>query len=620
MFDFVHKNKLAMQIILGLIAITFAFWGVESYTTFRGASDSVASVNGLSISKRELEEELRRQQDRLREALGRGFDSAAFDTPEVRRELLESLIAQRLIASAALKANLMVSDQALREVIAGMPAFQGEGGFSKSSYELALRSQNPPLTPAQFEARLRRDLSLAQLARAVAEAAIPSRTAAERLAALLEQKREIAEARVAAQPYAAQVKLDEAKLKAYYDANQAEFRTPERVRAQYVVLSADELAKQDAVSEAELKAAYDARASQYRVEEQRRASHILAKTKQEAERLLAEARKSPASFAELARRHSQDTGSAAKGGDLGLVGRGMMVKPFEDAVFRMKEGEIFGPVESEFGFHVVRLTGIQPAASRPLEEVRQELAAELAKQKGARKFAEAAETFGNMVYEQPDSLNPVAERFKLQPRTSGWLTRSAGQEPGALDHPKLRAALFSADAIRNKRNTDAFEVAPGTLVAARLVEYEPESQRGFEEVTADIENLLRRREAAALAQKEGTAKLGQLRGGSDAGIRWGPVRTVSRRDAQGLSAEALRRVVAADVSKLPAYVGVELPDGYALYRISKVIESAPKTDQQRSADVAGVAQFMGAAQYVEFVASLRERADIEINRKNLEAK
>jgi len=561
MFDFVHKNKLAMQVILGLIAITFAFWGVESYTTFRGASDSVATVNGLSISKRELEEELRRQQDRLREALGRGFDSAAFDTPEVRRALLESLIAQRVIASAALQANLMVSDEALREAIAGMPVFQGEGGFSKSSYELALRSQNPPLTPAQFEARLRRDLSLAQLARAVAEAAIPSRTAAERLAALLEQKREIAEARIAAQPYAAQVKLDAVKLKAYYDANQAEFRTPERVRAQYVVLSADELAKQDAVSEAELKAAYDARASQYQVEEQRRASHILAKTKQEAERLLAEARKFPASFAELARRHSQDSGSAAKGGDLGLVGRGMMVKPFEDAVFRMKEGEIAGPVESEFGFHIIRLVAVQSGRSRSFEEVRKELGAELARQKGAKRFAEAAEAFGNLVYEQSDSLAPAAQRFKLAIRQSDWIARQPGRAAGPLDHPKVLAALFAQDAIQGRRNTDAIEVAPNVLVAARVAAHQPAAQRKFEEVRSEIEQRLLRQEAAKLAYGEGAAKLALLGKRADAGLKWSAPRAISVRDAQALPPEALRKVFAADAHKLPLHVGIDRPRG-----------------------------------------------------------
>jgi peptidyl-prolyl cis-trans isomerase D len=617
MFDFVQKYKRAMQVVLGLIAITFATWGIESYTRFRGDADAVATVNGLPIFKRELEETMRRQQDQLRQALGRGYDSAAFDTPQARRSLLESLISQRLVLSEGVRSNLTVTREALDEAILGIEAFRKDGRYDPETAKMVLRSQG--LSEQGFAAQLRSELSTAQLARAVG-AAIPSRTTAGRLAALALQTREVASTHVPAQQFAAQVKLDEAKLKAYFESHQAEFRTPERVRAQYVVLSADELAKQEQVPEAELKAAYDTRASQYRVEEQRRASHILVKTREEAERLLAEVRPAPAKFGELARKHSQDSGSAAKGGDLGFLGRGMTVKPFEDALFAMKAGEIAGPVQSEFGFHVVRLTGIQGAKARPFEEVRQELAGELAKQKGARKFAEAAETFGNMAYEQPDSLNPVAERFKLALRTSGWVTRSASQELGALDHPKLLAALFSADAIRDKRNTDAFEVAPSTLVAARVLEHQPESQRKFEEVRADIEKLLRGREAAALAHKEGAAKLAQARAGGDAGIKWGPVRAVSRRDSQGLVGEALRRVLGADVSKLPAYVGVELPDGYALYRISKVIEAGPQTEEQKGEAIAAVGQLLGAAQYNAFVASLREQAEVEINTKNLEAK
>lgn len=620
MFEFVQKNKRLIQIALVLLIVPpFAFFGLESYTRSMGAKDDVASVNGIGISQREFAEELRQQQDRLRAAFGSGFDPAALDTPETRGALLEALVSQRLVADAAQRGNLTVSDELLRETIAGIPAFQSDGQFSKSNYEVLLRAQN--MTPQMFEARLRHDMALAQLRRSISETGIASRSVAERLAALRDERREVQESLVPAAPLRAQVKLTEAQLKAYYDANPAEFRIPERVRAEYVVLSADALARQDAVSDAEIKAAYDARAAQYRVEEQRRASHILVKTREEAEKLAAELKKAPGRFAELAKKHSQDAGSAQQGGDLGFFGRGMLLPAFEEAAFRQKEGAIGDPVETGEGWHVIRVTAVQAAKSRSLQEVRGELAAELAKQKGARRFAEAAEAFGNMVYEQADSLKPAAERFKLPLQQSGWIARTPSPESGVLGNAKLLGALFASDSLKMRRNTDAVEVAPNVLVAARVTEHQPEAQQKFSDVRAVIEENLRRAEAAKLAQKEGEARLAALRKGEGAGVKWEPAKTVSRRSPQGVPATALRQIIAAEAAKLPAYVGAERGnEGYMLYKVVRALEPEPKNDQQKAADQARAAQEAAAEQLDAYVASLRARASIDVNKANLEKK
>lgn len=620
MFDFVHRNKRIVQVVLALMTIPFAVWGIESYTR-RGSPDTVATVNGLTVTQRDLESELRRQQDQMRRMFGRNFDPAMLERPEAKRAVLDSLVTQRVLTSAALKADLTVTDEMLAELIHSIPAFQSEGRFSKAQYEVALRSQNPPMSSAQFESRLRHDMMLQQLARAVGESAIAPRTVGERLVALEGQKREISEVRIGADQFRSQASVEDAKLKAYYDANPDEFRIPERVRAEYVMLSAEALARLEPVTEAEVKAAYDARAAEFKVPEQRRASHILVKTKEEADKILAELKKSPGRFAELAKKHSDDTGSAEKGGDLEWFSPGMMVKPFEDAVFAMKkEGEIAGPVQSEFGFHVVRLTGIKAGKSRPMEEVRKELTAEVARQKGGRKFAESAEAFNNLVYEQPDTLKPAAERFKLQVQTTPWIARTGNQQGGPLDNPKLLAALFSQDSIKNKRNTDAVEVAPGTLVAARVVEHQPASQRSFDDVKKNIADRLLRQQTVELAQKDGEAKLEQLRKGADAGVKWGAPRTVSRRDPQGMPRELLQPIVAADVSKLPAYVGIPVPNaGYMLVRISKVIDADPPKEQSTESR-ARVNQLFASAQYDAYVESLRSRADIEIRPESLERK
>ena len=618
MFDFVQKYRRVMQIVLGLIAITFATWGIESYTRFAGGRDAVAKVNGSEISQREFDEQLRQQQEGMRRMFGSQVDPAAFDNPEMRRAVLDQMVNERVVATETAKRNLWFDDKRLSEAILSIPEFQVGGKFSEQRFDDVARSQTPPLTGRQFAERIRQSMSLQQIPGAIAESAIVPHALVARLAAIEAEQREVSQAQIPAKQYLAQVKVDPVQVKQYYDSHQADFRTPERVRAEYVVLSADNLAKQEPVSDDEIKQAYEARASSFRVEEQRRASHILVKTKDQAEKILAELKKNPRAFAELAKKQSQDPGSAEKGGDLGWFGRGMMVKPFEDAVFGMKQGEL-RIAQSEFGFHVIKLTGVQPGKTRPYEEVKKELAAELAKQKAQKKYAEAADQFGNMVYEQSESLKPVAEKYKLAIQATGWITRSARQELGALDNPKLLAALFSQDAIVNKRNTDAIEVAPNTLVAARVIAHEPEAQRKFDEVKDEIADILRREEAFKLAEKDGNAKLAELQKGGNAGLAWSAPKLVSRRDAQGLAGDVLRKVVAADVSKLPAYLGMPVGDAsYLLVRITKVVEGKPAPDdKQREARVAAT---IGGAEFEAYLASLKGRADISINGANVEKK
>ena len=616
MFDLVHKYKRLIQVFLGLIAITFATWGIESYTRFRGGRDTVATVNGMDINQREFQQELRRQQEQVRRMFGGAIDPATLDSPEMRRSVLEAMIGQRLVASEAARAHMFMSREAVIEAITSAPDFQEDGKFSPAKYSAYLAAQG--VSDQGNVAELQSRIPLARMTGAIADTAIAPRSVVSRVAALEAQRREVSDVRLEVKQYLPQVKVTDEQVKAYYEANQADFRTPERVRAEYVVLSAEALARQDPPTESELRAAYDARANQFTVGEQRRASHILVKTKEEADKLFAEVKKNPNRFAELAKKSSQDPGSAEKGGDLGWFGRGMMVKPFEDAAFKLGPNEM-QVVESEFGFHVLRVTGIVAAKSRPYEEVKKELVEEIGRQKGQRKFAEAAENFSNLVYEQSDSLKAAAERFKLQVQSTGWIAKSARQELGALDNPKLLAALFSSDAIKNKRNTDAIEVAPNTLVAARVVEHQPAAQRKLEEVKNDITEMLRNREASALALKDGSAKLEALKKGQDAGVKWSAPRMISRRESQNLPANVARQVFGADSSKLPAFIGAPIPDaGYVLLRVSRVVdEPAKEVDPQTALRAAGL---YGNAQYEAFVESLRSRADIEVRPGSLTEK
>lgn len=621
MFDFVTKHKRFLQIFLALCLVPFAFFGLESYTRAVGGRDVVAEVEGSPISRRELEDALREQMERLQQMFGRDFDLAAVDTPDFRRRILEALIADRIVTQEVARSNMVLPRQAVIDEIMRAPEFQEDGKFSPARYEAYLRTRG--LSDAANVETLRVQAPASRLLSSISATVIQPRAVAERLLALEGQRREVSEAAFPAEAYLSQVKPDEGALKSYYDANPDEFKVAERVRAEYLVLSAEDLARGEAVSEDELKKAYDERLASGRlgVAEQRRASHILVKTKAEAEQLLAEAKKAPQRFTELAKKHSQDPGSAEKGGDLGFFAAGDMVKPFAEAVFAMKPNEIAGPVQSEFGFHVIRLSGVQPGKVRSFEDMKAELAAELGKQKAGQRFAESAEGFNNLVYEQSDSLKAAAERYKLKVQASGWISKGAAAE-GVLNHPKLLAALFSSDAIQQRRNTDSVEVARGTLVAARVLEHQPATQRKFEDVRAEVEAKVKRREAAALARKEGTAKLAQLKAsGGDAGLKWSAPVQVSRRAAAGLSPDALRQVLAADASKLPAHVGADRGErGYAIYRLVRVLAPDPVREQQKNEELARLDRQAGAAQVDAYVASLRARAKVEVNAAQLEKK
>ncbi|PKO89946.1 MAG: peptidylprolyl isomerase, partial [Betaproteobacteria bacterium HGW-Betaproteobacteria-12] len=546
MFDAVRNNKRIVQGFLVLITLPFAFWGVDSYFRSGGGTDELASVGGSSISRQDFSQALRDQQERLRGQLGREFNPAMLETPEARAAMLDSLVTQRLLLLHATKSGLVATDEQLIEVIGSIPALQEDGKFSQRRYEQALRSQG--LTQAGFEAKLRQDLTLQQLVQSVSDTAVVSRAAAERVVAIQLEERQVSEMAIRPEQYAAQVKISSESVKDYYEKNRKQFEIPQQIRAEYVVLSRDALAEQITVSPDEIKSAYDRNAKNYETQEERRASHILIQSQAdapEAEQKAARARidaifqqvkKNPADFAKLAKEHSQDPGSAQKGGDLGYFARGAMVKAFEDAVFSLKENQVSDVVRSEFGYHIIRLTGIKAGKVRSLDEARETIAAELKAQAAGRKFAEVAEAFSNTVYEQSDSLKPAAEKFKLPIRQTGFFDQVNRVAAGPLaGNDKLFSALFSDDAIKNKRNTDAIEVAPNTLVSARILELRPAQLRTLESVKTEIEKRLLAEETARMAQKEGEAKLASLNKGEAIALAWGQPQTVVRQPMRGLA-------------------------------------------------------------------------------------
>jgi peptidyl-prolyl cis-trans isomerase D len=629
MFDIVRNNRRLVQLFLALIILPFAFFGVESYMSNGGTGADVARVGDSKITMQEFSEALRDHQDRLRaSAQGREIPQEMLDTPEIRRGVIEMLVSRHLLADFARKTRIVVSDEQLSQLIATVPALQVDGKFSPERYDALVSSQG--MTKDSFEARLRQDMMLQQAAGAVAGSSLVGKaTSARWLGAQLEE-REISMAQLKPQQYLAQVKLGTDAARKWYDANRKKFEAPQMVRAEFVVLAQAELAGQATVSEAEVKAAYEGNAARYKQAEQRRASHILiladkeaaaadvAAAKAKAEGLLAELKKAPGRFAELATRNSQDPGSAAKGGDLDWFGRGMMVKPFEDTVFALKEGQISDVVRSDFGFHVITVTGVRSEQAKPLEEVRGEIEAELRQQSAAKKYAEAAESFSNIVYEQADSLQPAADKFKLAIHQSGWIAAGIPGN-GLASNPKLLAALFTDDAIKNKRNTEAVEVAPNTLVSARVIEVKPATVTPFETIKDRLEQQLMQEEAGKLAAKDGEDKLVRLRKGEAASLAWSTSRRIVRGGDRELSPETLKSIFRTDTSTLPAFAGAVAADGsYALYRIDRVFPfNGNEGDPRAKALQEEYAKLVAGEEFAAWMTLLREEAGVEINEKLL---
>lgn len=612
-----RAQGLIVKIILGLITIPFALWGVDSYIRGGDKVDIVAEVNGQNITRQEFSRTLKEQQERMRGAMGERYDPAMLDRPEVRQSVLDGLVQQHLLAMEADRVGINLPDTLLASIIAEIPEFQQDGKFSQARYESMLRAQD--MTPAIFEHRLRQNLMIQQLFEGLSHGVAVPRASEEMVARLAEQQREISLAMLTPEQYMIQLKVDPADVKAYYDKHREEFLVPEQARLDYVVLSADELQQQMVVSDEEVKKYYDEHSAQYHEAEQRRASHILIAERTQAEQILKEIKQNPARFEDLAKQHSKDPGSAAQGGDLGFFARGAMVKPFEDAAFGMKGGEISGLVQSDFGFHIIKLTAIRPGGARSLDEVRGEIAQELKKQKAAKKFAELAETFSNTVYEQPDSLNPVADALKLKIQSSPWISKK-GTDMALLKHPKLLQAVFSEDALKLKRNTEAVEVAPNTLVAARIAEYKAASYKPFEELHTELAKRLLRERGNATAVKQGKDALASLqKGGAVADLKWGATILISRENASSMGKDALSQIFRADAGKLPAYTGIENPKGgYTLIKVSKVVEPDAIDPAKRKSYANQLRQAFAQEYSSAYLASLKQKADISIKKEKLE--
>jgi peptidyl-prolyl cis-trans isomerase D len=630
MFEFIRTHQRLMQFLLLLLILpSFVLVGVSQYEK-RSDSDGVATVDGRKITQQEWESAQRRQIEQARAMMGPQFDQKLFDTPEAKQEVLDGLVAERAIGTEVARSHLTVGKDSLyKGIIEQTGMRKPDGSFDLDAYKAFLASQG--MTAEGFEQRVGYQLAVQQLAGSVQATAFAPRSVANRLSDINDQQREVQELMFPIANFASQVKVTDDMIKAYYDKNATLFQVPEQIKAEYVVFDADAVEKQVNVSDAEVADAYNKNKARFATPEKRSASHILiavakdakaaddAAAKAKAQAILAEVQKNPGEFAKIAKAQSQDPGSAELGGDLGVVEKGLFDKPVEDAIFQLKEGEISGLVRSNFGYHIVKVTKVVPAVQKSLEEAKPQIVAELKKTKMSSKYSELAETFTNTVYEQSDSLKPVADKLGLAIQTVDGLTRTPNPALGKapVNNEKFLKAIFSQDAIANKRNTEAVEVAPSTLVAGRVVEFKPATKRPLAEVADQIRQRVTQEEEMRLARQAGEAKLAALKASGDA-TGFGEVKVLSRTMQQdpGINRAAAIAVLKADVSKLPAYVGVELPgQGYGVYRIGKVSLPAQPDQARRKQEADAISRAVGGAEMYGYIEALKKKAKAKVNVK-----
>jgi peptidyl-prolyl cis-trans isomerase D len=625
MFDFFRRHTRALQFVLVLLVFpSFVFFGIQGYSRFAGADNqTVAKVAGQGITQVEWDMAMREQLERAQRQMP-GIDAKLFETPEMKRLSLDALVRERVLLAAADKLHLVTTDDRLQRLFVSDPQFAALRNPDGSVNKDALGARG--MSSEMFAQRLRQDLSQRQVLLGLAGSVVaPLSDTATALDAMFQQ-REVQVERFDAKDYLAKVDPSDADIEKFYKdpVRAALFEAPEQASIEYVVLDLEALKKDVKVSEEDLRKYFAENEKRYTVPEERRASHILIKAekdiaqaerdraKTKAEGLLAEVRKNPAAFADLARKNSDDPGSAEKGGDLDFFGRGAMVKPFEEAAFTLKPGEISGIVQSDFGYHIIQVTGARGGEKRSFESVRGELEAEIKTQLAQKRYSEAAVEFSNMVYEQPESLKPAADRFKLEMKTAQNVKRTpAPGTAGLLANAKFLDALFSNDAIKNKRNTEAVEVGPSQMVSGRIVKYEAAHQLPLAEVRDKVRAQVAATQAAALARKLGIERFAALRG-APATAMSDTAKMVSRAQPREVPRELLDAVLKAPATTLPVVVGVDLGDqGYAIARVLKVLGRDPVAVDASRAQ-AQYAQTWADAETQAYYAALKARFNAQI--------
>ena len=619
-----YAQTKAAQVILALVLIPFALFGIDSYLNQAGNNLSIAKVDGYKITLPEYNRAIENVRNRIMSE-GKKVDPAMFDSFEFKESVVDGIITRQLINNDIKKSKFKITDLQLSQYIIGMPEFQKDGKFSQELYDKVL--QNNQLKPKKFEENIRNDLLIQQVRDGLQKLTfIPPNNLTETLKAT-SQQREVTVAEFKTKEYMVKASVNEKDMQAFYDKNKSKFLAPEQVKAEFVVFSLTSILPTINVSDDEVKAFYKTNADKYQNQQQREASHILiaasknaapaekAKAKAKAEDVFNQVKKNPKQFEELATKYSQDPESAKKGGDLGVFGRGMMVKPFDDAVFSMKVNEISSIVESDFGYHIIKLTKVIGDGGG-FDAIKLQIKAELIYQKAQDKFAALAEDFSNMVYEQSSSLDAVSKKFSLPIQKTDWISRSDSDK--FFKNEALMNALYSKESIKDHRNTEAIEVTPNNLISARVVDYKAQTTKPFTDVKTSIEDYLKFEAAKKLVASEGEAALKSVADASRK-IDWQAAVLVDRKNAKGLSDAVINHAYKMPTDKLPSYSGfVDGDNGYVIVKVSQVSFPNDDNEENKNEFASSYSEALSFEYLSAYLKGLKAKASVSVNQKFFE--
>ena len=621
--------------VAGVIILVFAVWGIGSY--FEGVSEIiVATADKIEINQQTYQQAMSDRRRRLVQMMGRNVDAELFSSTAFKRQVVEELIDTTLQNETLHASGFRISDAQLAALIQNTAVFHTDGQFDRDRYELLV--QNSGMTIQGYESYQRQQGVVDQLVRGLGQSAIVSTNSIDKAWKLLDQRRIASYTTLEFDNFLDDIQVSETAIEKEYQANLDGYFEPASIQVDYLKLSVEDLGTRLDVDEADILRMYEDNPDRYRQPGSRSASHILLsvspdaadaqidQVRQRASEIVARARGGE-SFASLAEVNSDDKGSAKRGGELGVIRPGTMVKPFEDAVFVMGEGEISEPVRTQYGFHVIRLDRITESRVQSLDQVRSEIETEVRRLRAEERFNELAEILGSTVFEQPDSLEPAADHLGVKVMRSEWFTQDAGT--GIAEFQGVRDAAFGNEVLIDGLNSELIEIDQDNLVAVRKVDYRARRQLDLNEARPGLEKRLRAVEASDKMEKAGEDLVARLKSGAD----WDELliahklARVRLPETTETLLEPLEQVVARVVyaalvplSGQIVYGGERIsPARYAIYRLERVEFGDPANASEE--DRLGVEKILSSRRGGEMVIGwrqgLRKVAKVQINEELL---
>ena len=617
------QGWIAWAIVI-LISIPFALFGIQEYLGV-DSNPPVAKVNGDEITTDQLEQRVRDVRQNMRRALGDAFAPEMFEDALIKPQVLQQMVDEALLRQEAENWNMRISDEYVAAYIRALPNLQNGGGFDPGLYEATVRSQG--FTKAGFEALVRSELSSRQQEDALKQTVLAPDAYVDAQIRLAAERRTLRFARIPAADYLDPSQVDEAEAQSHYSAHTRDYIQPERAKLAYVLLTAKDLMDRVEADEADLREYFDIHRAELLANQERRVRHILIESGPEddqekravAEDILLQLRNGE-DFAEMAVEYSNDPGSAEDGGDLGWVNRGVMVEPFEDAVFAAARDELVGPVKTEYGYHIILVTDIRGGEEVGFEQVRGQVDKAYRRAQSEELYYDYLERLADLSYETPDSLVPTAESLGLQVMETDWVNRN--DRIPELDSPKVMNLVFTDEAVRQGNNSDVIELGVTEAAVVRIREYQEESVLPFEEVQDQVRQDAARALASQKARAAGEDHLSNLQGEKtltelSATEGWEAREYTVSRDARNVPAEVLEAAFLLPSEGFPgrAASGVVSAEGdYFLVEVTAIEPGDPTRmdGDERQQMTASVSDALSELEFRGVLRALRARADIEI--------